>query len=589
MAMRTGRGERGRPLALGAATIAAALIGISCLWHSRGALSVTFDESNHLACGLEWWQFGTYTQWTENPPLPRLAIAALPYLHGVRLPPTPEFDAKTHEWDRTWELGTDLLYAGDGFEANLGRARLGTFPFFLLALAAAWGLADGRRRPAAGLVAVALTATLPALVAHGSLATTDVPFVGALLLALLALARWFDRPNAARAAAAGAAAGVALLCKFSTLAFLPIAGLAFLAARKAARTPARPLRDGHPLAARLLVGQAALAAAAGFLVTWAGYRFSVGRIDDLAPAVKGWIDIVPAPGHRGALSALLLHARLPMPELFHGLLFLAGHNRGGHEAYLLGKISDHGFVGFYPIALLVKTPLPLLALVVATIPLLARPRPGRWVAPALALAALGILLVSLRSHVNLGIRHVFVLLPLLAVAVARAADEQLAVWQGRRRLVAVALVATLVVTQAGLAVAARGRALGYFNALAGPDPARVLLDSDLDWGQDLFELRREAQARGVDTLKIAFFGMVRQCGHGLPHLEALAPAKPTTGWIAISENYYRNRSTFMLLKDPCDPKSRYRWGEVPLGSFAWLESHTPVTIAGSSIRLYHLP
>jgi hypothetical protein len=280
---------------------------------------------------------------------------------------------------------------------------------------------------------------------------------------------------------------------------------------------------------------------------------------------------------------------LPMPELFHGLLFLAGHNRVGHEAYLLGKISDHGFVGFYPIALLVKTPLPLLALVVATIPLLARPRPGRWVAPALALAALGILLVSLRSHVNLGIRHVFVLLPLLAVAVARAADEQLAVWQGRRRLVAVALVATLVVTQAGLAVAARGRALGYFNALAGPDPARVLLDSDLDWGQDLFELRREAQARGVDTLKIAFFGMVRQCGHGLPHLEALAPAKPTTGWIAISENYYRNRSTFMLLKDPCDPKSRYRWGEVPLGSFAWLESHTPVTIAGSSIRLYHLP
>ena len=168
------------------ATIGAALLGIFGLWGSRGALSGTFDESNHLACGLEWWQFGTYTQWTENPPLARLAIAALPYLHGMRLPPPADFDPRTHAWDWTWELGTALLYGGEGFETNLGRARLGTFPFFLLALAAAWGLADGRRRPVAGLVAVALTATLPALVAHGALATTDVPFVGTFLLALLA-------------------------------------------------------------------------------------------------------------------------------------------------------------------------------------------------------------------------------------------------------------------------------------------------------------------------------------------------------------------------------------------------------------------
>jgi hypothetical protein len=155
--------------------------------------------------------------------------------------------------------------------------------------------------------------------------------------------------------------------------------------------------------------------------------------------------------------------------------------------------------------------------------------------------------------------------------------------------VVAAAVALLLCVQAGNAVAARTTALGFFNVLAGADPARVLLDSDLDWGQDLFALRREVQARGVDTLKIAFFGTLRQCKHGLPRLEPLAPGKPATGWIAISENYYRNRSTFLLLKDPCDPKSRYREGEVPLGSFAWLEAQTPVTIAGTSIRLYHLP
>ena len=391
------------------------------------------------------------------------------------------------------------------------------------------------------------------------------------------------------AAAVGAGAGLALLCKFSTVVFLPVAVLAFVVARRLARSPGRPLRDGRALAARALLGQAALGLAVGFLVTWAGYRFSVGRIDDLTPVVKGWLKLVPPPAERGALAAVFLHARLPMPELFHGFRFLAAHDADGHEAYLLGRISQHGFLAFYPIGLLVKTPLPLLALVLLAAPWLVRRRPERAVGLALALAAFGILLVSLRSHVNLGIRHVFVLLPLLAIAVARTADQGLSAWQGRPRTLAALVVAALVVLQAGIAVAARPRALGYFNALAGPDPAKVLLDSDLDWGQDLFALRREAQARGIDTLKIAFFGMLRQCQHGLPRLEPLVPSQPATGWIAISENYYRNRSTFMLLRDPCNIKSRYHEGEVPLGSFAWLESHEPVTIAGTSIRLYHLP
>jgi hypothetical protein len=52
--------------ALHAATVAFALVGLLCLHQTRRSLSGTFDESNHLAAGLEWWQFGTYTMWTEN-------------------------------------------------------------------------------------------------------------------------------------------------------------------------------------------------------------------------------------------------------------------------------------------------------------------------------------------------------------------------------------------------------------------------------------------------------------------------------------------------------------------------------------------
>ena len=45
----------------------------------------TSDEPNHIACGLEWLQNGTYTFETQHPPLARVAAALGPYLLGARI------------------------------------------------------------------------------------------------------------------------------------------------------------------------------------------------------------------------------------------------------------------------------------------------------------------------------------------------------------------------------------------------------------------------------------------------------------------------------------------------------------------------
>jgi hypothetical protein len=198
-------------------------------------------------------------------------------------------------------------------------------------------------------------------------------------------------------------------------------------------------------------------------------------------------------------------------------------------------------------------------------------------------------LVSLASHVNIGIRHVAVILPLLAVATALAIGTRLERRETAHGWLMPAVVGVLLLAQATIAVRNRATAIGYFNALAGSEPAKVLLDSDLDWGQDLFALRREANARGIEELTIAFFGTLRQCQHQLPKLTALVPGKPATGWIAISENYYQDRSTFQLLKDPCQPKSAFGEKEAPPKPFAWLHAYKPVAIVGSSVRLYYVP
>jgi 4-amino-4-deoxy-L-arabinose transferase-like glycosyltransferase len=573
-----------------AATVLFVLLGCLCVDHTRRSLSLTFDEPNHLAAGLEWWQFGTYRQWSENPPLARISVAALPYARGMRLPGPEQWDPSRTRGSRIWEVGRDLLYEGAGFETNLGRARLGTLPFYGLALAAVWALAGGTQQPVAALMAVGLSSTLPALIGHGALATTDIAFTATLLLAVLALRRWFEHASARRSVALGAALGLALLTKFTVLGFFPCIVLGFVVARRMARLPARPLSGGAVLGAAALMRRVALVCLAGALITWSGYRFSVGRIDSL-PLRVGQIHIVPPLGERSTLQHLLFEAPLPMPELFHGLLFLAVHSRTIPTGYLFGQLSDQGFLWFYPAALSVKTPLPFLALLLVGTGWLAAQwrRTSLWPALGLLLASAGIVAVAASGRINFGIRHVLVVLPLGSVAMARASEQWLREASSRRRCVAALCIGALVLSQAGIALAARDTALGYVNAFAARDPGGALLDSDLDWGQDLFALRRELCARGIQRLSIAYFGMSRLCGQGLPRLDPLVPGRETTGWVAISENFYRQRNYYTLLHDPCDPDSWYDPVEIPPEPFAWLRRYRPVSILGTSIRLYCIP
>jgi 4-amino-4-deoxy-L-arabinose transferase-like glycosyltransferase len=568
------------------ATLAFAAAGAACLWLSSPKLSATFDESNHLAAGLEWWQSGSYQFWTEDPPLGRAAVAAVPYWKGMRLarplaPPAV--------WIDGWLPGVDLLHGPPSYDENLRRARLGVFPFFLLTLALVWSLANGARRPLAGLIAVGLTATLPLLVAHGALATTDVPFTATLLMAVLAAVRWLEEPTFLRAGLLGLAVALAALTSFSALLFFPAALVALLAARLLAGLTLRPSRHAYPLDLGLLAGHLATGVAAMFLVIWAGYRFSWGRIDELPAEIPGWLAIFPPADERGGLWQLIARS-VPFPEFFHGLIFLSRHDDAGQSSYLMGEVSQSGFRLFYPIGLAFKTPLTFLGLGLLSVPFLIRRarRSGSWQMVGCALAALGILIAATFDHLDLGMRHVLPIFPLLAAAAAGALASALEPPSPARRAVLGLLVAGGLLGQVAITVRAHPNQLSYFNELA-PDPGSLLLSADLDWGQGLFQLRDEARRRGIDELKIAYFGMERACRLDLPNLKPLLPGKPAHGWIALSENFYRERSNLMLLRDPCQPGSSYPRAQVPPHPFAWLRGYKPETIVAGSIRLYRIP
>lgn len=543
-----------------AAVLAAAAAGIASTYRS---LSLTVDEPTHVEAGLEWLDRGTYRLQPENPPLSRLPTAIGPYLLGYRLP-----DASGRPRGKPLED----LDADDS--RDLARARAGVLPLFLLGGALVWTWARSLLGERTALAAVALYASVPTVLAHAGLATTDVAFTTAYLAALLAFLGWLDRPTLGRSLMLGALGGAALATKFTSLALFP-AALAILAVR--AFDPEARWRG--------LLAHLPAVLLAGLLGLGAAYRFDVGRAaDERAPGeVSALAEACAAPdSFSGRALSRLTQARLPAPALLTGLLELCVHDAQGHPSFLMGRVSPDGFLLYYPVALLAKSPLPFLVLAGTGVALaLRRPRGWRALAPILAAATL--LGVCMLGRINIGVRHVLPVFPLLAIPAAAAAHR---LWDrgGAVRALAIALG----VWQVAGPVAAFPHWLAYFNEAAAPHAARILSDSDLDWGQDLYGLRDELRDRGAPEVWVAYFGKADLCRHGLPPARWLAPGRQVTGWVALSE---MQRVGLLVPQfegeDPCD-RRRLAWREGVGDGYAWLDAYRPLARIGGSIRLYHV-
>ena len=135
---------------------------------------------------------------------------------------------------------------------------------------------------------------------------------------------------------------------------------------------------------------------------------------------------------------------------------------------------------------------------------------------------------------------------------------------------------------------ARPQLMAYFNPLAGREPGNALIDSDLDWGQDALVLKRELQARQIATAHYGFFGTMNPCGPGLPQLLPLMPSVPVTGWVVLSEQFYRSNFFVGIRRESC-ASPHYTFKLAPGGSFDWLKAYQPVARIGATLRLYHLP
>ena len=488
-----------------------------------GTFSETVDEPVHIAAGMQWLDRGAYTYQVANPPLERIAAAVAPYFAGLRSAGLPDPVAE----------GNALLYAGGRYVRNLSLFRLGALPFFLLAAATVWWWARRLFGDSVAVGSLALFSTLPPVLSHSALATTDAAIMGTATLALFLFTQWLERPTLLTGALLGAATGLSVLSKFSALLFLPCAAAAIVALRWLLLTRAAP-QTGRSRGPSI-----ALAALVAAIFVWAGYRFAWGPI------------------HPGGIG-------LPAPAFVAGVLGMEEYAAHGHPAFLLGQQSSRGWWYYFPVALLVKTPLAFLLLAAAgTVGVFAgakKPSDWRTIAPLAAAAA--ILVAVLPSRLDIGIRHLLPIYPLLAIAAGLGLRL---LWISPSFGAAGRFTASaLLLWQLWSAARTYPHYLAYFNELADRHPERVLLDSNLDWGQDLLRLSTELAKRGASEVALCYFGNADISRHGLPNPRRLTPNQPTTGWIAVSE---------MCLLDP---------------SYWWIKRYEPVCRAGRSIRLYYL-
>jgi hypothetical protein len=483
--------------------VALVLLGSARIIATYKVFNHTFDEPVHVACGMEWLDKGSYTYEPQHPPLARVAGALGPFLMGIRSQGLAEQDPSSRAME-----GTAILYAGHHYERTLAMARLGVLPFFWIACAVVYFWGERYFSKALAVIAVFLFSFVPAVLAHAGLATTDMALTAFLGAAFLTGLIWVERPTAAHASWFGLATGLAVLSKLSSLVFLPAAAVVMLVWYWAIgqSLPGKAIKDRVPTFA--------MAIAIGALTIWAGYRFSFGRVDFAG---------VP----------------LPAPEFYAGIRAVMKHDAVGHWSYLLGQRSPLGFWYFYPVALAVKTPLSFLGLLAWGVMLTFRKdRVGRMLWIPLAFSA-AVLQVGMLSHINIGIRHilpVYLGFSILAAAVVLKLLEISAV-----RKPAGILVVVLLVWFAGSSLLAHPDYIAYFNELAGNEPERILVDSDLDWGQDIRRLSsRLHELRAAEVTFPQFIIADLEKEHGFPKLnQSFDPHQPPQGYFAAGVTFWK--------------------------------------------------
>jgi len=299
---------------------------------------------------------------------------------------------------------------------------------------------------------------------------------------------------------------------------------------------------------------------------WAVYRFHLSSVSALRGS-HPLIDSRVANTTLRRAAYAVVEFPLPLMEVANGLNELREHGVNGHESFLLGEFRRTGWWYFFPLVIAVKTPIGFLLLALAGLAIVLRQwRAGPWQQILTAIFPVVILLVCLPSTINVGIRHVLAIYPMLSIVAGSAVAQQP---KARRRGPSVAAGA-LVLWATASSVFAHPDYMAYFNEFASKSPEKIRTDSDLDWGQDVYRLRDRLRALHAPSVALECYCTMPLASMGLPQIHEIPRSMPVPGLVAISVQ-------FLELEHAKN------------GSYEWLRRYKPFERVGKSILLYRIP
>ncbi len=400
----------------------------------------------------------------------------------------------------------------------------------------------------AAILAMALTSLEPNLVAHSSLITTDLGVALFIFLALYFLWEYLNQPKWWVLALTGICTGLALVSKFSALLLIPIIALIITLLFLINTYTLLPLERNKNEPRHKF-----FQAAAVFFVI---LSFAV-------------VTIPPA---------YLFQGFTPWISGLEQFMSLA---HAGRLAFFLGESSYLGWWNYFIVSFLIKTPIGSLILIAASLAFYrVGTRLGRREAILLLVPVVFIFVATSQAKVNIGLRHILPVYPLLFVLASRLATVRF-----HRPWLAPVLIGIPVVLTAISSLRVAPHQLAYFNELVGgPEEGyRYLSDSNLDWGQDLEGLKAYIDKNNLPMIYLSYFGTAPPSYYGIRYqyvpgawpLEWPPPADkvPATAprkILAISVYNLQDVSTAYY----------------PL--FRWLWTRQPIAKIGYSIFVYDL-
>ena len=506
--------------------------------------SAAFDEEYHITAGYAYLRTGDVRMSLSHPPLINL-FSSLPllWLDTLQMP------TDNVAWQaKDYFLFSDvfLWQANDNPQQIVVWAR---WPIIVLGSVLVMILFFWTRR-AAGLVAAWLVVMLavfdPNLLTNARLVTTDLGLSCFLVLTLWRVWCWLKRPFWFNSILVGLLCGLTMTTKFTGLMVWPMLLIVLWV------YPGYQHRRWLHFLAWLPLAYFAL---------WAVYGFDVGPVPSWSLPIS-----IPAPFYPHSLwDTFMVIEEQPKPS------------------FLLGQISERGWWYYFPVVLAVKTPLPTLILAIWGAVQITKQKQWRetavfWVPLLLYLG------LAMTGRIAIGYRHILPILPFILMMAGYTLRQPSFQPRQNKQLLFISL---LILWQIVGTLRLWPHQEAFFNELAGgpTNGHRVLVDSNIDWGQDLISLRQLMTEQNIDWVYLSYFGTALPEAYNIayrplpgflrftagPEIDAYNPYTPPPGWYAISVTSLR---LGLLLQN--------------VDMYTYFQDKEPVARAGYSIYLYRV-